>query len=98
MPTLVRVRSEAPSGGLLNLAPSFRAGFLQRARAPPHLLHFNGFPRKPLKCRRWGKKPPTRSNPALKDWARLRKTRERASNASIGSPNIFSQPLTVAAL
>ncbi len=48
--------------------------------------------RKPLKRKGLGKIPPVRGNPALKDWARLRKTPERVSNAWIGSLDIFSQP------
>ena len=33
-------------------------------------------------------------NPALKDGAKLRKTRERASPDRFASPNIFSHPLS----
>ena len=45
---------EARSRVLRNLAPSFRAGLLRVGGLFPHLLHFNGFLGKPLKCKRWG--------------------------------------------
>ena len=45
---------EARSRVLRNLAQSFRAGLLRVGGLFPHLLHFNGFLGKPLKCKRWG--------------------------------------------